>query len=67
VPAWLRRGDTLLSEVALDGAQCAQLTRAGVFWLDLAGRTRSLRGSALTEELAAFLGRYGIRLPRYRG
>jgi hypothetical protein len=35
-----------------------------VHWLDLGGKTRSLAGSPLTEELAGFLGRYGIRLAR---
>ncbi|OYV71924.1 MAG: hypothetical protein B7Z72_05915 [Gemmatimonadetes bacterium 21-71-4] len=61
-----RRGDTLLSEVALDVETRDRLRRAGVYWLDLAGRSRSRKGSGLTEELAAFLGRYGIRLPRAR-
>ena len=37
---------------------------AALDWLDLAGNTRSVDGSALTEEFAAFLNRYGIRLPR---
>jgi acetyltransferase-like isoleucine patch superfamily enzyme len=58
-------GDTVLSESALDAATRQDLRRRGVFWLDLAGRTRSETGSPLTEELALFLGRYGIRLPRY--
>jgi acetyltransferase-like isoleucine patch superfamily enzyme len=58
------RGDTLLSEVALSESDRASLRANGVYWLDLAGRTRSLGGSPLTEELASFLGRYGIRLPR---
>jgi acetyltransferase-like isoleucine patch superfamily enzyme len=58
------RGDTVLTEVALSDDERAHLRSAGVFWLDLAGRTRSLSGSPLTEELASFLGRYGIRLPR---
>jgi hypothetical protein len=35
-----------------------------VHWLDLAGHSRSSGGSPLTEELAEFLGRYGIRLVR---
>lgn len=61
------RGDTLLTEVALDADAVADLRRCGVHWLDLAGRSRSAEGSALTEELASFLGRYGIRLPRDRG
>jgi hypothetical protein len=40
------------------------LRSRGVHWLDLNGRSRSRAGSALTEELAQFLGRYGIRLVR---
>jgi acetyltransferase-like isoleucine patch superfamily enzyme len=63
VPATLA-GDTLLSEVALSEAERTILHQRGSYWLDLAGRTRSREGSALTEELALFLGRYGIRLPR---
>ena len=59
-----RRGDTVLTETALTAAELAEYRSQGVFWLDLAGRTRSEAGSALTEELAAFIGRYGIRLPR---
>jgi acetyltransferase-like isoleucine patch superfamily enzyme len=58
------RDDTVLTEVALSESERAMLRSNGVCWLDLAGRTRSLSGSPLTEELAAFLGRYGIRLPR---
>ena len=56
--------DTVLSEVALSEAERSVLRQRGSFWLDLEGRTRSRDGSALTEELAVFLGRYGIRLPR---
>jgi hypothetical protein len=62
----LSRGDTLLTEVALSAAEQADFLRRGVHWLDLQGRTRSEDGCELTEELAAFLGRYGIRLPRIR-
>ena len=62
--AAIKRGDTLLSEVALDDDARADLRNRGGFWLDLAGRTRSAEGGPLTEELASFLGRYGIRLPR---
>ena len=40
-----------------DGRHCATMA-------DSTGRSRSASGGALTEELAAFLGRYGIRLPR---
>lgn len=64
LPGAIRAGDTVLSEVALDSDQRGRLTERGAFWLDLAGRSRSTGGTALTEELAAFLGRYGIRLPR---
>ena len=41
-----------------------RLRTAGASWLDLAGRSRSRAGNALCEELALFLSRYGIRLPR---
>jgi acetyltransferase-like isoleucine patch superfamily enzyme len=58
------RGDTILTEVPLTTAERDELRSSGVHWLDLAGRTRSAGGSPLTEELAAFAGRYGIRLPR---
>ena len=57
-------GDTVLSDVALTGDERADLARRGAFWLDVRGKTRSDRGSPLTEELASFLSRYGIRLPR---
>ena len=66
LPTSLRSGDTVLSERALEAEEQSRLRVAGVFWLDVAGRTRSRRGSALTEELALVLGRYGIRLPRDR-
>jgi acetyltransferase-like isoleucine patch superfamily enzyme len=62
----LRRGDTLLTESPLTPPECVSLLASGVHWLDLAGRSRSESGSELTEELAGFLGRYGIRLPRFR-
>ncbi len=58
------RGDTVLSEVPLSDAETERYRRDGVYWLDLAGRSRSRAGSPLTEELVAFLGRFGIRLPR---
>jgi len=63
----LTRGDTVLSEVALSDQDRKELEQRGVYWLDLAGRSRSEAGGPLTEELAGFLGRYGIRLPRFRG
>jgi acetyltransferase-like isoleucine patch superfamily enzyme len=59
-------GDTVLSEVALHEEERAAWRASGVHWLDLGGRSRSVGGSLLTEELASFLGRYGIRLPRDR-
>ena len=63
----LQRGDTLLTEVELDHDARADLRARGAYWLDLAGRSRSAKGGPLTEELASFLGRYGIRLPRDPG
>lgn len=66
VPPTLRRGDTLLRLAPLSEEERAGLRKRGVAWLDLGGRTRSEDGSPLTEELAAFIGRYGIRLPRDR-
>lgn len=57
-------GDTVLSESALPAPAIAELRGRGAHWLDLGAHTRSEAGSALTEELAAFLGRYGIRLVR---
>jgi hypothetical protein len=58
------RGDTLLTEVAHAEREKSELRANGVYWLDLAGRSRSAEGSPLTEELASFIARYGIRLPR---
>jgi acetyltransferase-like isoleucine patch superfamily enzyme len=60
----LARGDTVFSEVALSEDDLGELRRRGVHWLDVGGKSRSAGGSPLTEELAGFLGRYGIRLPR---
>ena len=60
----LRSGDTVLSEIPLSDADRSAYRAARAYWLDLAGRQRSEKGSPLTEELALFLGRYGIRLPR---
>jgi acetyltransferase-like isoleucine patch superfamily enzyme len=57
-------GDTVLSDVALSPGQRTDLRKAGVYWLDVRGKSRSASGSELTEELASFLNRYGIRLPR---
>jgi acetyltransferase-like isoleucine patch superfamily enzyme len=66
LPQGLKRGDTVLAERALSADELARFRADGVYWLDVAGRSRSRRGSPLTEELALFLGRYGIRLPRDR-
>jgi acetyltransferase-like isoleucine patch superfamily enzyme len=63
-PRVLERGDTILTETALTDEDRRELRGRGVHWLDVAGKSRSAEGSPLTEELAAFLGRYGIRLPR---
>jgi acetyltransferase-like isoleucine patch superfamily enzyme len=60
----LQRDDTVLSEAALSESDRTAFRSAGVHWLDLAGRTRSVGGSPLTEELAVFIARYGMRLPR---
>jgi hypothetical protein len=57
-------GDTVLTEVPLSDSEKSQLRSHGIHWLDLAGRSRSAEGSPLTEELATFIARYGIRLPR---
>ena len=62
--AALAAGDTVFTDSALSERDIAMLRSRGVHWLDLRGRTRSRQGSALTEELAQFLGRYGIRLAR---
>jgi acetyltransferase-like isoleucine patch superfamily enzyme len=61
-----QRGDTVLTEVALSDAERAALRARRIAWLDLGGRSRSADGNPLTEELALFLGRYGIRLVRDR-
>ena len=58
------RADTVFSETALAADELADFAKRGVYWLDLGGRTRSEGGSPLTEELALFLGRYGVRLAR---
>jgi acetyltransferase-like isoleucine patch superfamily enzyme len=57
-------GDTVLAESPLSPEIRETLRARGAYWLDLAGRTRSALGSPLTEELALFIRRYGIRLPR---
>ena len=62
--AELRRHDCILAEAALPEQVRAALRGRGVDWLDLEGKTRSRDGGALTEELALYLGRYGVRLAR---
>src|SRR5206468_8720843 len=59
------RGATVFSETALAADELVTFAKQGVYWLDLGGRTRSEGGSRLTEELALFIGRYGVRLARY--
>ena len=59
-----RRGDTIFTEDALTETERTGLRDRGVSWLDLGGRTRSESGNPLAEELALFIGRYGIRLAR---
>lgn len=63
----MQAGDTLLTDVALSEAERTDLRARGVHWLDLRGKSRSVGGSPLTEELASFISRYGIRLPRDAG
>ncbi|HEY7193136.1 MAG TPA: acyltransferase [Gemmatimonadales bacterium] len=59
------RGDTVFSETVLAPDALADFAKHRVYWLDLVGKTRSEGGSRLTEELALFIGRYGVRLARY--
>ncbi len=59
-----RAGDTIFSDVTLTAAERVDLAKRGAFWLDIRGKARSDAGSPLTEELASFIARYGIRLPR---
>ena len=63
-PRVMNARDTVLTEIRLTAAEISDYRKWRIFWLDLEGRTRSLDGSALSEELAQFLGRYGIRLAR---
>jgi acetyltransferase-like isoleucine patch superfamily enzyme len=60
----LRSSDTVFTDVELTADQQRDLKTRGVHWLDVRGKTRSESGSPLTEELAGFISRYGIRLPR---
>src|SRR5438552_170550 len=59
-------GDTVLTAVAVADTTREEYRARGVYWLDLGAKTRSRDGSPLTDELALFFGRYGIRLTRDR-
>jgi acetyltransferase-like isoleucine patch superfamily enzyme len=61
-----QRSDTVLTERALTEDERRTLRERQAAWLDLGGRTRSDGGNPLAEELALFIGRYGIRLARDR-
>ncbi|HSD30588.1 MAG TPA: hypothetical protein VLB49_01670 [Gemmatimonadales bacterium] len=65
-PPRAARGETVLSDRALPEEVLADYRTRGVSWLDLGAKTRSADGSPLAEELALFIGRYGIRLQRDR-
>jgi hypothetical protein len=54
----------VLAERPLPETVLTAYRRRRVYWLDLGSKSRSEGGSPLTEELALFLGRYGIRLRR---
>lgn len=58
------RADTVLSETPIGALERSRYRERGVHWLDLGTKERSDDGSALTEEIATFIGRYGIRLVR---
>ena len=64
VPRSLDDGTTVLTDDAMPAATRAELRERGVPYLDLGAKVRSEIASPLTEELAAFLGRYGIRPAR---
>ena len=64
LPAEFQSNPVVLTEVCLSSGELDRLREEGVSWLDLGGRTRSRGGNALSEELALFLSRYGIRLVR---
>jgi len=57
-------GDTVLALGPLDDSARDRLRRASVDYLDVTGKRRPRAGSALTEELAGFFGRYGVRFAR---
>ncbi len=65
-PPAVVRGETVLAERALPAETLVEYRARGASWLDLGAKTRSADGSPLAEELALFLGRYGIRLKRDR-
>jgi acetyltransferase-like isoleucine patch superfamily enzyme len=65
-PPRAARGETVLSDRALPGEALTDYRTRGVSWLDLGAKTRSADGTPLAEELALFIGRYGIRLQRDR-
>lgn len=60
------RADTVLSETRIGQTERERYRDRGVHWLDLEAKERSDDGSPLTEELAQFVGRYGIRMARVR-
>jgi hypothetical protein len=62
--ATVAAGDTVLAEQPIADERRRAYRSRGAYWLDLGGYARSATGSPLTEELALFIGRYGIRLPR---
>ena len=64
LPHALDDGTTVLTDAAMPAASRAALRERGVPYLDLGDKVRSEIASPLTEELAAFLGRYGIRPAR---
>ena len=64
LPDGLVAGDTTLTDGALPGETRARFRASGVHYIDLGQKLRSEAGSPLTEELAVFLGRYGIRPAR---
>jgi acetyltransferase-like isoleucine patch superfamily enzyme len=57
-------GTVILSDGCLCPGVRVRLDEAGVPWLDLGAKQRSETHNPLSEELALFLSRYGIRLER---
>jgi carbonic anhydrase/acetyltransferase-like protein (isoleucine patch superfamily) len=64
LPDGMDRDTVVLAQRPLDQETRRRLKQAGASWLDVTGRSRSRYGNPLCEELALFLSRYGIRLPR---